>query len=364
LFTLCIILLLPPNAYHSEPKTTLTTETRLSLESSSFFFDNVENGTNGWTTSGTPASNDTFGWHIMDWNSKSPDHAWWCGNDATNLTGNNWNLSVISPLFDLTTAYYVNFSFWHWYRLDSYYDYGYVEVNINGTSTWTPIFAFTGYQPSWITNKSDISAYAGNYIYIRFRFESDIVSIDSGWYIDDIQLEVQGNFYAPTLTDTNVTPSTGDTSTSFTYWVNYTDADNNYPTFVNVTIDGITYPMNKYDLADTNYTDGCLYNYTTYLANISHSYYFETSDGIHSARDPGVGNYSGPVVNFANLLPPTLTGGFVTPFDGQTVFSFNVTYIDQEIPLMQMAQFILMWRRSLPTAYMSIISMPPMAYLR
>lgn len=289
------------------------------------FFDYVENGTNGWTTSGTPTSNDTYGWHIVQADSYSPTHSWWCGDDISGQTGNNWNLSLVSPLLNLTTAYIVNFSFYHKYDIDQDSDYAYVEININGTLTWTPIASFTGTQSSWVQSNYDISSYAGNYIYLRFRFESDSTVSASGWYVDDIAVDVTENFNAPILSDGNVTPPSGNTWIPFTYWVNYTDPDDNSPTEVNVVIDGMPYAMDKDDPSDIYYTDGCLFKYSTKLNNITHDYFFNASDGVFAARNPPSGNYSGPPVDLYFPKGPLLTDWYQTWGGNDQEFGWGVT---------------------------------------
>ncbi|MFX1294180.1 MAG: CARDB domain-containing protein [Promethearchaeota archaeon] len=101
----------------------------------------------------------------------------------------------------------------------------------------------------------------------------------------------------PTLTDGIVSPSTGTTSTTFTYSTNYTDANNDTPTIIQVIIDGIQHNMTKQNPSDNIYTDGCIYVYTTTLSEGSHDYHFEASDGNYSVRSPYSGENSGPSIS-------------------------------------------------------------------
>jgi surface protein len=84
---------------------------------------------------------------------------------------------------------------------------------------------------------------------------------------------------APTLTSGTVSPSGGTPTTTFTYTVTYTDADNNAPSYMRVYIDGIYYTMSKQNAGDVTYTDGCIYTYSCSLVAGSHNYFFNTSDG-------------------------------------------------------------------------------------
>ncbi len=58
------------------------------------------------------------------------------------------------------------------------------------------------------------------------------------------------------LTNAGVSPASGYITTSFTFFVRYSDPENNAPAFVNLTLDGISYAMVENNSADTNYVDG------------------------------------------------------------------------------------------------------------
>ena len=83
----------------------------------------------------------------------------------------------------------------------------------------------------------------------------------------------------PNLTSPSVLPTTGLTTTSFTYYVTFNDADNNSAVIMNVSIDDVQHVMTESDASDTNTTDGKMYTYTTTLAVLGmHNYSFICSD--------------------------------------------------------------------------------------
>jgi len=106
----------------------------------------------------------------------------------------------------------------------------------------------------------------------------------------------------PSLTSGQVSPSSGDSSTIFTYSVTYTDSDNDAPSIRYVYIDGASHVMYS---ADSTYNDGSIFTYTTTLADGNHYYYFDFNDGQgHSEILPMSGTTSGPSV--MTIPPPTL----------------------------------------------------------
>ncbi|HIE53481.1 MAG TPA: M6 family metalloprotease domain-containing protein [Armatimonadetes bacterium] len=133
----------------------------------------------------------------------------------------------------------------------------------------------------------------------------------------------------PTLKNGSVSPSTGNVSTTFTYKVTYTDADNDAPSYVRVYIDGQAYDMNK-DPKDNTYTDGVVYTYDkTNLAKGSHKYHFEASDGKDTARLPSSGDTDGPTVQ---NRPPSASNVKITPTSpkaGQALTA-NYTFDDPD----------------------------------
>ena len=102
----------------------------------------------------------------------------------------------------------------------------------------------------------------------------------------------------PVLSSGEVSPASGNATTTFTYSVNYTDADNHTPYSINVTIDGTSYPMNAITGQDGNYTNGEIYEYTTTGAVIgvcSHTFQFNASDGMDYATGD-IGVHSSPII--------------------------------------------------------------------
>jgi hypothetical protein len=74
-------------------------------------------------------------------------------------------------------------------------DFCYVEVSTNGT-TWNELEKFSGINEAWNYALNPqmnrhiipINDYLNNYVYLRFRFESDDTLTDPGWWIDDIKI--------------------------------------------------------------------------------------------------------------------------------------------------------------------------------
>ena len=100
--------------------------------------------------------------------------------------------------------------------------------------------------------------------------------------------------YPPTLSNGYVTPSSGDTSTTFDYYVTYTDSEDDEPTTKYVYVDGSPQTMTK---ISGSYTSGATFKYSTTLSAGSHNYYFYFDDGCgHTERLPTSGTRSGPTV--------------------------------------------------------------------
>ncbi|RCV63253.1 PKD repeat-containing protein [Methanophagales archaeon] len=128
-----------------------------------------------------------------------------------------------------------------------------------------------------------------------------------------IEVEVTPVNQPPTLSNGYVTPASGDTSTTFDYYVTYTDSDGDAPTTKYVYVDGSPHMMT---MVSGSYTSGATFKYSTTLSAGSHNYYFYFDDGhSHTKRLPTSGTYSGPTVcgnmgvNPTTWSPPTLNCG-------------------------------------------------------
>jgi hypothetical protein len=138
------------------------------------------------------------------------------------------------------------------------------------------------------------------------------------------------NNYPPYIYNGSVTPQTGNTSTTFTYSVIYSDLDDNPAQVAHVFIDGKVHDMK---FIGGNNTTGAIYQFSTKLTAGSHKYYFNFSDGSNSTLDPWSGHYFGPTVTGtggSNNTPPRLTSGKVTPYYGDytMIYTYSVVYMD------------------------------------
>ncbi|MDI3486259.1 MAG: hypothetical protein PWQ50_1479, partial [Methanolobus sp.] len=129
---------------------------------------------------------------------------------------------------------------------------------------------------------------------------------------------------APVLSSSGVSPGSGSPATSFTFSVTYTDADNNASSYMNVTIDGVSYAMSESDAGDTDYTDGKVYSYSSTFATGTHTYNFSASDGVDSVGPTADDTFS---VNSDSSISGTVSPSSGTPSD---TFYFNATFTDAD----------------------------------
>ena len=147
----------------------------------------------------------------------------------------------------------------------------------------------------------------------------------------DTNASIQPNLNAPSLTLGSVTPLTGNQTTQFNFSVIYTDIDDNTPISVNVLVNGTSYPMSQQNPFDTNYTDGCTFQFLTPLQPGTYNYSFKCRD-YHYYNSTGT--YFGlNVSSTSNTLAPILSDGEVNPplgNNGTTIFVFKVNYTDPD----------------------------------
>ncbi|MBU1077408.1 MAG: VCBS repeat-containing protein [Spirochaetes bacterium] len=129
------------------------------------------------------------------------------GNYGSSTTNREY---LVLTNVDLTSVSYAGLEFWHYYKFDDMMtdDAGRVEVSTNSGTTWSNlgdypyeysqswVMAFNG--PGYARNEGtnwqqaafDLTSYAGQNIWIRFRFESDSWNNNHpGWYIDDLVIK-------------------------------------------------------------------------------------------------------------------------------------------------------------------------------
>jgi hypothetical protein len=160
----------------------------------------ISNNPNGWQW-GHPTSGPAGAY--------SGQKAW-----ATNLYGNYSvyaNDKLETPLLLIADDSYM-LKFWHWYEIDNNWDGGNVKISTDGGITWEIIEPEGGYpcdaaysgnagipfEPcyggqsgGWVLAEFDLSDYSGLPVHFRWHFGSDCMTTYSGWYIDDVQINMQ-----------------------------------------------------------------------------------------------------------------------------------------------------------------------------
>jgi len=140
----------------------------------------------------------------------SGQYAYFSGSDNSlaNEMG-NW--------VDLSTASSAKVKFKAWYDIEADWDYAYVYVYSaagvdfiegNITTTTNPNSqsrgnAITGNSNGWVDAEFDLSAYAGQQVYVSFFYETDGYVVNPGLYIDDFTIEADGEIVVQADADDN-----------------------------------------------------------------------------------------------------------------------------------------------------------------
>jgi hypothetical protein len=151
------------------------------------FLDDVESGTDGWTSNGL--------WHITDHRSFTSTHAWYYGQEGvwnfdTGVT-NRGNLT--SPTIDLTSSTMAIMAFKYWYETETTgtsYDQRWIDISVDGGAFMPLVQFYNDPMDVWLNATIDLTGFAGHVIQIQFRFDTiDSISNDyEGWYIDDVAI--------------------------------------------------------------------------------------------------------------------------------------------------------------------------------
>ena len=163
-----------------------------------YSLDDFEASNGSFTTSGSNISWNwgqvgPYGGSQVDFpqTAHSGGQAW-----ATNLTGDyrsSENSYLTSPAIDLSSAlkapgYPIYLRWWQWLRTETNYDFASVEAR-GGTIPWTMIYGpISGaVDLQWAQKSLDISQFSGvSDFQVRFHFTSDVSTVYTGWYIDDL----------------------------------------------------------------------------------------------------------------------------------------------------------------------------------
>ena len=142
---------------------------------------------------------------------------WYSGtgvNSADEFIAGDATVNAANPKLTITTKW----------GLESYWDFGFVQVSTDGGATWTSLAnayttydhdpsarptivanlpGFTDYSdpinmvPAWITMDFDLSAYAGKTVKIGFHYMTDDLTTYDGWWVKDAMVSGTALSLAP-----------------------------------------------------------------------------------------------------------------------------------------------------------------------
>jgi len=131
--------------------------------------DDAESGSSLWTLDGFSSSDSRF---FSDTHSYKSRYE-------------NENVSSMTTIYPIPVINGMKLSFWSWYDIEEGWDYAFVEVSRNGHS-YDILDKFTGSSDGWKFKEYDLSEYADESVFIRFRYTTDENKIEEGFYVDDI----------------------------------------------------------------------------------------------------------------------------------------------------------------------------------
>ena len=146
------------------------------------FIDNFnDNNINGWSTDG--GTTDNWGVQSSAFLTESP------GTNVYYLPNtSSWIRTASASAISLSGKTGIRLEFQLRGSSQRYFDFLYVQTSSNG-STWTTHAQLSGSTGgAWYPMEYDINTYAGNQVYIRFRFTSNATTNYDGWHIDDVKV--------------------------------------------------------------------------------------------------------------------------------------------------------------------------------
>lgn len=165
------------------------------------FLDDLESGGDNWKQVQISGSHV---WNLQSQYHYSPSNGWFITN--ANITSETH--LVLNDALALTDSSELSFN--HFFDLEDRYDFGLVDISIDGGENWINLedkftqngynnytqfghYAFSRYsteiQPNdngYITSKADLSDFAGEVAIVRFRLLTDVNTARFGWILDDI----------------------------------------------------------------------------------------------------------------------------------------------------------------------------------
>ena len=157
-------------------------------DTTEIYFEDFSDGESGWTGKDLWVQ-DAY-WHQAFYDAGSgPAGVMWCGleNPVGWATppgyGNNWRQSLVKS-FTIPAGGTIDYSVQ--FDTEEPYDFLCLQVSVDGGSTYDSLAAYTGNSSGFQTQSTDLSAYAGQTVLLRFFFKSDVSfsDEDGSWDTD------------------------------------------------------------------------------------------------------------------------------------------------------------------------------------
>ena len=147
------------------------------------FSDGFESGMGHWVTNGT--------WGVTTFMTHGSGHA------LTDSPGSYYTNGTLSPVslaapISLAGARRPALGFWHRSFLEAGFDFGYVDVSLDGGTTWEaqPLATVTGVAPTMTFEQLNLGAFVGrSNLNFRFRLVADASVVMDGLYLDDVRID-------------------------------------------------------------------------------------------------------------------------------------------------------------------------------
>ncbi len=169
-----------------------------------------------------------------------------------------------------------------------------IQLQISANwSGWIPLKTFTNVENDWNVVEFNLTEYKGYYVQFRFVTNLDNNRDEEnyrGFMLDQVTIENYTNQQAPSLIDVDAPLSRGSEFQSYVFTVDYYDADNSYPEYVYLEIDGKNYTMYNVQgdwRADSNTINdrGILFSRSLVLNEIENrTFRIHAYDGIHHVK--------------------------------------------------------------------------------